>query len=220
MAKLCEGYAVRMIVPEGNRDVQAFDDALPGFGIRKFASGMACYFVKYNVGSKQRRLTLGAVVPGNLAEMRKRASTVLSKARLGQDTVAEKRAAAGKGTTLGQLVPIYLSAREGDLRPRTHRLLSAIRRRRQRPSRVRMLWCAGLDSQRRSLRRARKGRFQAIEKYSLPFEKLSSCFVQAEAFAWLAGLPLAAEWGVIAFALNSIPFIGPFIATVFPTLFA
>lgn len=36
----------------------------------------------------------------------------------------------------------------------------------------------------------------------------------------LAGLPLAAEWGVIAFALNYIPFIGPFIATVFPTLFA
>ncbi len=40
------------------------------------------------------------------------------------------------------------------------------------------------------------------------------------AFAWLAGLPLAAEWGVIAFALNFIPFIGPFVATVFPTLFA
>lgn len=39
-------------------------------------------------------------------------------------------------------------------------------------------------------------------------------------FAWLAGLPLALEWGVIAFALNFIPFIGPFIATVFPTVFA
>ena len=40
------------------------------------------------------------------------------------------------------------------------------------------------------------------------------------AFAWLAGLQLAPEWGVIAFALNYIPFIGPFIATVFPTLLA
>jgi predicted PurR-regulated permease PerM len=39
-------------------------------------------------------------------------------------------------------------------------------------------------------------------------------------FAVLVSLPLAAEWGVIAFALNYIPFIGPFIATVFPTLFA
>jgi AI-2 transport protein TqsA len=40
------------------------------------------------------------------------------------------------------------------------------------------------------------------------------------AFAALVGLPLAPEWGVIAFALNYIPFIGPFIATLFPTLFA
>jgi predicted PurR-regulated permease PerM len=39
-------------------------------------------------------------------------------------------------------------------------------------------------------------------------------------FAAVVGLPLAAEWGVIAFALNYIPFIGPFVATVFPTLFA
>ena len=38
--------------------------------------------------------------------------------------------------------------------------------------------------------------------------------------ASIAGLQLALEWGVIAFVLNYIPFIGPFIATVFPTLFA
>jgi AI-2 transport protein TqsA len=40
------------------------------------------------------------------------------------------------------------------------------------------------------------------------------------AFAWAAGLPFALEWGVIAFALNYIPFIGPFVATLFPTLVA
>lgn len=39
-------------------------------------------------------------------------------------------------------------------------------------------------------------------------------------FALLAGLELATAWGVIAFVLNYIPFIGPLIATVFPTLFA
>jgi predicted PurR-regulated permease PerM len=39
-------------------------------------------------------------------------------------------------------------------------------------------------------------------------------------FAWITGLPFAFEWGVIAFALNYIPFIGPFIATLFPTLLA
>lgn len=36
-------------------------------------------------------------------------------------------------------------------------------------------------------------------------------------FARWMGLDLALEWGVIAFVLNYIPFIGPLIATVFPT---
>jgi len=40
------------------------------------------------------------------------------------------------------------------------------------------------------------------------------------ALASLAGLQFAREWGIIAFALNYIPFIGPFIATLLPTLFA
>ena len=40
------------------------------------------------------------------------------------------------------------------------------------------------------------------------------------AFAAATGLQFALEWGVIAFALNYIPFIGPFIATLFPTLLA
>ena len=40
------------------------------------------------------------------------------------------------------------------------------------------------------------------------------------AFARLTGLDLAVEWGVIAFALNYIPFIGPLVATLLPTFFA
>jgi predicted PurR-regulated permease PerM len=39
-------------------------------------------------------------------------------------------------------------------------------------------------------------------------------------FAQLVGLDLALAWGVIAFALNYIPFLGPLISTLFPTLFA
>ena len=39
-------------------------------------------------------------------------------------------------------------------------------------------------------------------------------------FAILTGLELAAAWGAIGFALNYIPFLGSFIATLFPTLFA
>jgi len=119
MPKLVEGYADRLHVPPGVRDVQVFDDDLPGFGLRKFRSGRAVYFVKYSIGHQQRRLTLGVVVRGNCTEMRKRASTVLARARLGEDAVAEKRAAAAKRTAaLGVLVPKYLAERQPVLRPR------------------------------------------------------------------------------------------------------
>jgi AI-2 transport protein TqsA len=40
------------------------------------------------------------------------------------------------------------------------------------------------------------------------------------AFTAVDGLELQREWGVIAFVLNFIPFIGSFIATLLPTLFA
>src|SRR5262249_42334399 len=40
------------------------------------------------------------------------------------------------------------------------------------------------------------------------------------AFAAAIGLNYAAEWGVTAFVLNYIPFIGSFVATLLPTLFA
>jgi len=39
-------------------------------------------------------------------------------------------------------------------------------------------------------------------------------------FLLFTGLELATAWGVIAFALNYIPFVGPFVATLFPSVFA
>lgn len=39
-------------------------------------------------------------------------------------------------------------------------------------------------------------------------------------FASVVALPLAAEWGFIAFSLNYVPVLGPLVATLFPTLFA
>lgn len=119
MSKFFEGFADRLRVPAGAREIQVFDDELPGFGIRKFESGRASYFVKYAIGAQQRRLTLGKVTRGNLKAMRLEASKVLAKARLGQDMVAEKRAAAGKLTgKLGDLIEEFLEDRKPHWRPR------------------------------------------------------------------------------------------------------
>jgi AI-2 transport protein TqsA len=40
------------------------------------------------------------------------------------------------------------------------------------------------------------------------------------AFTLFAGLELATAWGIMAFTLNYIPFIGPLVATALPSLFA
>src|SRR5258708_1416256 len=58
-----------------------------------------------------------------------------------------------------------------------------------------------------------------FRKYMLVRTQMSAATgLLVGAFAWIVGLQFAFEWGVIAFALNYIPFIGPFIATLFPTL--
>jgi AI-2 transport protein TqsA len=44
--------------------------------------------------------------------------------------------------------------------------------------------------------------------------------VSVGVFALLMGLELAAAWGILAFALNYLPYIGSLIVTVFPALFA
>lgn len=60
-----------------------------------------------------------------------------------------------------------------------------------------------------------------FRKYMLVRTQLSALTGLAVwAFALMTGLELATAWGVIAFALNYIPFLGPFVATVLPALFA
>ena len=121
MPKLTEPAVAKITVPPGKRDVLVFDDALPGFGVRAFSSGKRSYFVKYTVGTQQRKLSLGAAVPGVLAEMRRKASDILARARIGQDVAGEKKAAhARKMASIGELVPRFLDARRGELRPSTY----------------------------------------------------------------------------------------------------
>jgi len=115
MAKITDQFIRALQVPEGAKEVQAFDDALPGFGVRKQASGHTTLFVKYTVGAQQRRKTLAPFVPGALAGIRKEAAVVLAQARLGKDVVGEARKSqqqAARAKTLGELVPIYLELRE------------------------------------------------------------------------------------------------------------
>ncbi len=60
-----------------------------------------------------------------------------------------------------------------------------------------------------------------LQKYMLVRTLMSiATGVVVWGFTLAAGLELATAWGAIAFALNYIPFIGPFVATMLPTTFA
>jgi predicted PurR-regulated permease PerM len=72
-----------------------------------------------------------------------------------------------------------------------------------------------------SLLTAAKDIAAKFQKYMLVRSLMSALTgVVVWCFALAAGIELATAWGVIAFVLNYIPFIGPLIATIFPTLFA
>jgi integrase len=122
--KLTDDFVSKLKVPPGKRDVLVFDTEVRGFGVRKFKSGKTYFLVKYNVGGKQRRQSLkGEWAPGTVSKMRAFAVEVKARASLGQDLVAERKAAKVQAiaTTLGTLVPQYLRARESELRPNSMR---------------------------------------------------------------------------------------------------
>jgi integrase len=119
--KLTEGSAGKLKLPAGADEVYAWDSVVPGFGIRRRKGGSLVYVVKYRIGAQQRKITLGSVVPGMLAEMREMAATVIAKAKLGQDVQGDRRAAAQvrQAVTVGTLIERYLEMRRDQLKPRT-----------------------------------------------------------------------------------------------------
>jgi predicted PurR-regulated permease PerM len=74
---------------------------------------------------------------------------------------------------------------------------------------------------RQSLLRAGQDIAAKFQKYMLVRSVMSVLTgIIVWSFALVAGLELATAWGVIAFVFNYIPFIGPLVATIFPTVFA
>jgi len=96
-----------------------------------------------------------------------------------------------------------------------------------------MLGLLEVDVMRRKLAGAEAGAagpalLKAGEEIAVKFRRYMMVRTVMSAFTGLAiwlfaaatGLDLALAWGVIAFVLNYIPFIGPLVATLLPTLFA
>ena len=118
--KLSQDLVERLKVPTGKSEILIFDDSLPGFGARVRAGGSRTWIVQYQIGPKQRRLSLGAVAAQKADKARKAAGTLLARVRLGEDPQADKlKARATAGVTLGSVIERFLERKEKTLRPRT-----------------------------------------------------------------------------------------------------
>ena len=57
--RLTKANVDRLKLPQGKNETIAFDEALPGFGLRIRDGGKRTWIAQYRVGAKQRRVTLG-----------------------------------------------------------------------------------------------------------------------------------------------------------------
>jgi integrase len=119
--KLTKATAERLQLPPGKYDFIAWDDDLPGFGLRLRAGGSRVWIAQYRTDTGQRRETIGRADRLDVDAARKAARKILAKVELGHDPAAEKREkAARKAQIFGAFVDPYLAHKQKRLRLKSY----------------------------------------------------------------------------------------------------
>jgi integrase len=113
--KFTEASVRAFVMPAGKDDHYEWDEAMPGFGFRcRSKGGSKVYLVKYRVGEKQRKLTLGATNKVTLETAKINARTIFGKVAMKVDPANEMaRAAEDASKTFDPVIDGYLAAVEG-----------------------------------------------------------------------------------------------------------
>lgn len=96
------------------RDDLFFDAELKGFGVRVKPSGAKTFFVKYAIGGRTRRVSIGPYGPITAEQARVRAKELLGCIARGEDPAADKQAERD-APTVEDLCRLYLEAAEKGL---------------------------------------------------------------------------------------------------------
>jgi integrase len=119
--KLTDKAISALSIPAGKAELIAFDDDLPGFGVRLRSSGSRVWVFQYKLGPRHRRITLGSAKALTAARARTVASEIHAKVRLGQDPAQAKtegrRLAA---ETFGVILQSYLPDKREAVRSGTY----------------------------------------------------------------------------------------------------
>lgn len=100
----------------GDTDYFLWDETLPGFGLRVFASGKRSYVVQYRAGGRTRRFTIGPHGVWTPETARKEALTLLGRVAQG-DNPAERKRLDAHAITVKELCARYLADCEAGLVP-------------------------------------------------------------------------------------------------------
>src|SRR3546814_2185218 len=100
--------------PTQEKDYLLWDDELPGFGLRVFASGKRSYLVQYRALGRTRRFTIGLHGVWTPELARKEAKVLLGRIAQGENP-AEERQLDHKAITVKELCDLYLKDLESGL---------------------------------------------------------------------------------------------------------
>jgi integrase len=121
--KLTDKIVAALTLPPDKAELFAWDDTLPGFGVRLRGSTKRWY-CQYRTAAGQRRESLGDTRKIKLDAARKIARARFAAVELGGDPAADRNtarvAAAAVKLTLGAVADRYLKAKQSTLRPNSY----------------------------------------------------------------------------------------------------
>jgi len=121
--RLTDSTVAALKVPRAKSEIIAFDDSLPGFGVRVRRGGSRRFVYQYKLNGTNRRVTFKEM---NVKRARAAAQILAAKVTLGSDPALEKEAAHdAAGDTFKRCLDRYLARPQGRRRERT---LQEIRR--------------------------------------------------------------------------------------------
>ncbi|WP_299959424.1 site-specific integrase [uncultured Roseobacter sp.] len=112
MAKLTKRFVDTVDIR--NKDYLIWDDELPGFGLRVFASGKRSYVIQYRAAGRSRRYAIGLHGVWTPETARKEALIQLGKVARGKNP-AEERQLDRNAMTINELAEQYIKAMEAGL---------------------------------------------------------------------------------------------------------